>query len=89
MGVPTSEVGYTAAMPSREDHEVHKDMWWHWTHKNRRYNYNYYKIFKIYKYMFRMTRNPPSGNFIQCVAKISCIKLPDDPKHVGTILNIL
>jgi len=32
MGVPTSEVGYTAAMPRREDHEVHKDMWWgHWT----------------------------------------------------------
>jgi len=24
MGVPTSEVGYTAAMPRREDHEVHK-----------------------------------------------------------------
>jgi len=27
MGVPTSEVGYTPAMPRREDHEVHKDMW--------------------------------------------------------------
>ena len=24
MGVPTSKVGYTPAMPSREDHEVHK-----------------------------------------------------------------
>jgi len=24
MGVPTSEVGYSSAMPSREDHEVHK-----------------------------------------------------------------
>jgi len=34
MGVPTSEVGYTPAMPMREDHEVHKDMWWHWTKKN-------------------------------------------------------
>ena len=31
MGVPNSEVGYTPAMPRREDHEVHKDMWWHWT----------------------------------------------------------
>jgi len=30
MGVPTSEVGYTPAMPRREDHEVHKDMWGHW-----------------------------------------------------------
>jgi len=30
MGVPTSEVGYTPAMPRREDHEVHKDMWWQW-----------------------------------------------------------
>jgi len=29
MGVPTS-VGYTPAMPRREDHEVYKDMWWHW-----------------------------------------------------------
>jgi len=33
MGVPTSEIGYTPAMPRREDHEVHKDMWWHWTKK--------------------------------------------------------
>ena len=34
MGVPTSAVGYTAAMSRREDHEVHKDMWWgHWTNK--------------------------------------------------------
>jgi hypothetical protein len=24
MGFPTSEVGYTSAMPRREDHEVHK-----------------------------------------------------------------
>jgi len=30
MGVPSSEVGYTSAMPRREDHEVHKDMWGHW-----------------------------------------------------------
>jgi len=27
MGVPISEVGYTSAMPRREDHEVYKDMW--------------------------------------------------------------
>jgi len=27
MGVPNSKVGYTPAMPRREDHEVHKDMW--------------------------------------------------------------
>jgi len=26
MGVPTSEVGYTPAMPRKEDHEFHKDM---------------------------------------------------------------
>jgi len=30
MGVPNSEVGYTPAMPRREGHEVHKDMWGHW-----------------------------------------------------------
>jgi hypothetical protein len=34
MGVPTSEVGYITAMPRREDHEVHNDMWWHWIKKN-------------------------------------------------------
>jgi len=28
MDVPTSEVGYTAAVSRREDHEVHEDMWW-------------------------------------------------------------
>ena len=33
MGVPTSEVRYTPAMPRREDNEVHIDMWWHWTQK--------------------------------------------------------
>jgi len=40
MGVPTSEVGYTSAMPRREDHEVHKDMWWHWGEKtsNKRFS---------------------------------------------------
>ena len=27
MGVPTSEVGYTPAMPKREDHEVRKGHW--------------------------------------------------------------
>jgi len=37
MGLPTSEVGYTPAMPRREDLEFHKDMWgigqkyqWEW-----------------------------------------------------------
>jgi len=35
MGVPTSEVGYTPAMPRREDHEVHKDMRWHWERKKK------------------------------------------------------
>jgi hypothetical protein len=35
MVVPTSEVGYTTAMPRRKDHEVHKDMWWHWIKKKK------------------------------------------------------
>jgi len=35
MDFPTSEVGYTPAMPRREDHEIHKDMWWHWTKKKK------------------------------------------------------
>ena len=33
MGVPNSEVDYTFAMPRREDHEVHRDMWGHWEKK--------------------------------------------------------
>jgi len=33
MGVPTSEVGYTSAMPRREDHEVRKGHVGHWTKK--------------------------------------------------------
>jgi hypothetical protein len=41
MGVPTSEVGYTTAMPRREDHEVHKDMWWHWIKKIYIHIYTY------------------------------------------------
>jgi len=39
MGVPTSEIGYTTAMPRREDYEVHKDVWWHWTKKNSNLKY--------------------------------------------------
>jgi len=34
MGVPTSEVGYTSAMPRREDHEFQKNMWGHGGEKN-------------------------------------------------------
>jgi len=33
MGVPTSEVGYTSAMPRREDHEVRKGHVRHWIKK--------------------------------------------------------
>jgi len=35
MGVPTAEVGYSPAMPRREDHEIHKDMWWHWKERKK------------------------------------------------------
>jgi len=33
MGVPTSEVGYTSAVPRREDHEVRKGHVGHWFKK--------------------------------------------------------
>jgi len=33
MRVPTSEVGYTSAMPRREDHEVRKGHVGHWIKK--------------------------------------------------------
>ena len=49
MGVPTLEVGYTAAMPRREDHEVHKYMWWHWgKRKIKKFKRIGYDRFKIY-----------------------------------------
>jgi len=41
MGVPTSEVGYTPAMPRREDHEVHKDMGGGETNKNKQTKYSH------------------------------------------------
>jgi hypothetical protein len=34
MGAPTSEVGYTIATTRKENHEVHKNGWWHWREKN-------------------------------------------------------
>jgi len=34
MGVPTSEVGYTSAMPRREDHEVRQGHVGHWIKKH-------------------------------------------------------
>jgi len=33
MGVPNSEVGYTSAMPRREDHQVRKGHVGHWEQK--------------------------------------------------------
>ena len=33
MGVPNSEVGYTSAIPRREDHEVRKGHVGHWIKK--------------------------------------------------------
>jgi len=47
MGVPNSEVRYTSAMPRREDHEVHKDMWGIGTKKYIVYIY----IYTIYIYI--------------------------------------
>ena len=35
MGVPTREVGYTSAMPRREDHEVRKGHVGHWIKKKK------------------------------------------------------
>jgi len=35
MGVPTSEVGYTSAMPRREGHEVRKGHVGHWIKKKQ------------------------------------------------------
>jgi len=54
MSVPTSEVGYTSAMPRREDHEVHKDMWGQGKEKKN--------IFKLWKFDFQMQRSTVGVN---------------------------
>ena len=36
MGVPTSEVGYTSAIPRRDDHEVRKGHVGHWIKKKKK-----------------------------------------------------
>ena len=40
MGVPTSEVGYTSAMPRREDHEFRKGHVGHWTPPPKKKNFD-------------------------------------------------
>jgi len=47
MGVPTSEVGYTSAMPRREDHEVRKGHVGHWGGEKK--NFYLYVAFVIHK----------------------------------------
>jgi len=51
MSVPTSEVGYTSAMPRREDHEVHKDMWGHWRGGRNITNIYIYMYIYLYEYV--------------------------------------
>ena len=84
MGVPTSEVGYTAAMPSREDHEVHKDMWWHWTNKK--------KSSKLYiKLQFvpqeQRTVSIVRTNQLYCWGKWSVFFVDSHSQQVNTLLS--
>jgi len=60
MGVPTSEVGYTSAMPRREDHEVRKGHVGHWTKKKKKnVNVNVVSVraLKAYKEMTKLILN--------------------------------
>jgi len=55
MGVPSSEVGYTPAMPRVEDHEVHKDMWCGIGPKKiKTLNYNFISLARNNKCSVRM-----------------------------------
>ena len=47
MGVPNSEDSYTPAMPRREDHEVHKDMWEQWGGKHIWFLFYSYFIYRV------------------------------------------
>ena len=47
MGVPTSEVGYTSAMPRREDHEVRKGHVGHWI-KEKNVDVDYRRVSDIF-----------------------------------------
>ena len=79
MDVPTSEVGYTAAMPRREDHEVHKDMWWHWT-KKKVFHMNF--ATNYCKYLDR------GCNGVLLTCRI-CISEQTNSEHFGWITQIL
>jgi len=83
MGVPTSAVGYTAAMSKREDHEVHKDTWWgHWT-KSKRFHYLIHKSPKLFCILSQINPSLPMQFciyllFIDCNLAfcLGCVFLP-------------
>jgi len=50
MGVPTWEVGYTSAMPRREDHEVRQGHVGHWIKKNTSFQLNSYWFLIAYQF---------------------------------------
>jgi len=49
MGAPNSEVGYSVATTRRENHEVHKNRWWHWERK--KYLFGPHKFANVAVYM--------------------------------------
>jgi len=57
MGVPTSEVGYTSAMPRREDHEVRKGHVGHWWGGEYYYYYYYYYYGGVFVVVFFSTKD--------------------------------
>ena len=59
MGVPTSEVGYTPAMPTREDHDVHKG--------------HVVALDKIYIYIYIYTVHILWSNNLILYGEITCI----------------
>jgi len=69
MGVPTSEVGYTFAMPRREDHEVRKDMWGHGGGKK----YIYIFLFPGARVYIYTRARESSSKTVSLVAKVGCV----------------
>jgi len=59
MGVPTWEVGYTSAMPRREDHEVRQGHVGHWIKKKTfRIDRDFSQVFVVYQDMTYSNRDP-------------------------------
>ena len=82
MYVVTYEVGYTPAMPRREDHEVHKDMcWWQWIKKKHLLSDESIIVLFFKKFLYNKLRW--SGPLSTSLLRVTC-ESTERIRHLGT-----